>query len=301
VKSRIRIVLLSVLLSAATVVAVFVVSPTAEAAPPPDVTPVKVAAANLADGHVVYLRGQNAELYWRTVEDFGTPGYSTAWRIIPGGQVGSGPDAAQIDDDSVYLAAKATNSNLLVRRQDGTTFGAWENLGGVITSAPAVLYDSASTRLWVFARGGDGAIWYRLRTGTGPWGAWTSIQGILTSAPDAIFGIGQLTVFARGGNGNLYDRTQNSAGQWGPWSTNGLPVNSATSSLPSGAEFIQFYRNGARHVIRAAHPSPTDIGGIVISAPDTADGDLVAAVGTNRALYVHTNEDGWLLLDGIAA
>lgn len=299
-KSRTRIALLSVLLSAATVVAVLVVSPSAGAAPPPDVTPVKVAATDLAEGHVVYLRGQNAQLYWRTVEEFGTPGYSTDWRIIPGGQVGSGPDAAQIDDDSVYLAARATNSNLLVRRQDGPSFGPWENLGGVITSAPALWYEPDTEQLWAFARGGDGALWYRLRTGAGPWTEWTSIDGIVTSAPDVFFGVGQLVVHARGGNGNLYRRIQRDD-TWLPWEHLGTPINSATSSVPSGAELIQYYRNSARHVIRAALPGPTDIGGIVTSAPDTADGDLVAAVGTNRALYVHTSADGWLLLDGIAA
>jgi hypothetical protein len=60
-------------------------------------------------------------------------------------------------------------------------------------------------------------------------------------------------------------------------------------------------RDGNRHVDRhgSAH---TDLGGTVISAPDvTVDDQVVAAVGTNRALYVHTTESGWRSLGGTAA
>jgi hypothetical protein len=303
VKPRIRIVVLSVLLSAATVVAVFVVTPPSQAAPPPDVTPLKVAATTIGEGHAVYVRGTDARLYWRTVEEFAAPGYSTSWRALPGGTVGSGPDVAQVESNSLVIAARADNGNLLVREQNGTAFGAWLNLGGVITTAPILAASSTTPQVAVFARGGDGAVWYRIRGVQGTWSPWASIGGIVTSAPDAIWGSPEagIAVFARGGNGTRYRINRSPENQWGQWEGGaGTPLNSATSTFPTGQEFSQYHRNGARHVIRTEVFGPTDLGGVVISAPDVADETLVAAVGTNRALYVHTG-GAWSSLGGIAA
>jgi hypothetical protein len=55
----------------------------------------------------------------------------------------------------------------------------------------------------------------------------------------------------------------------------------------------------------AGRPRPAlgwSFGGTVISAPDASiDDQVVAAVGTNRALYVYTPESGWRSLGGTAA
>jgi hypothetical protein len=309
-RSKVRLVLLAVLLSAATTVTALVVASPAEAAAPPDVTPVKVAATGIGEGHAVYVRGTDARLYWRTVESFTAPGYSTSWRALPGGTVGSGPDAVQIAPTTLYLAARATNSNLLVRRQDGTTFGAWQNLGGVITSAPTLAYEQGPDRLWAFARGGDGAVWYRVQGASGTWAPWQSLGGTVTSAPDVAALFGRVDVYARGLNGNLYQRfVDPSTGVWSPWRSNGYAVNSAsstTSTVFEGDEYrLQYWRGGDRHVYELVRVVPANIGGIATSAPDVAAGDgldeqLVAVVGTNRALYVHVG-NSWTSLGGIAA
>ena len=40
--------------------------PVTALAPPPDITPVKVAATRIAEGHAVYVRGIDHRLFWRT-------------------------------------------------------------------------------------------------------------------------------------------------------------------------------------------------------------------------------------------
>jgi hypothetical protein len=307
-RSMTRIGLLSAFATAATTVAVLVIAvPAAQAAAPPDITPVKVAATRIGEGHAVYVRGTDARLYWRTVEAFAAPGYSTDWRALPGGTVGSGPDALQVAPTTVLLAAKANDLSLLVRQQNGTAFGGWLNLGGKITTAPALLHDQATSRIWVFARGGDGAVWYRVRSAAGgTWAPWASIGGIVTSAPDAIVTTGEplLAVRARGLNGNEYIRALSlTTGVWEPWEHIGFAINSATSTVHADDTFqIQYWRGANRHVFAFAGDSgPADIGGVVTSAPDASfGGEVVAAVGTNRALYVHT-DNAWRSLGGITA
>ena len=301
-----RTVLLSGLVAVATAVTALVAGTPATAAPPPDVTPVKVAATRIGEGHAVYVRGTDGRLYWRTVEEFTAPGYSTAWRALPGGTVGSGPDAVQEGGELVWLAARATNGNLLVRRQDGTSFGSWVNLGGVITTAPAMALQSSTGDLWAFARGGDGAVWYRIRGGSGVWSPWQSLGGIVTAAPDPVVGTddGVLRVFARGGDGTLYRRVwqpPGGPGGWGPWERIGVPINSATSS--DGSDVVSFathFRGANRHVYLLIDTGTRDLGGIATSAPDgTYGGEVVAVAGTDRALYART--DTWRRLGGVVA
>jgi hypothetical protein len=206
-----------------------------------------------------------------------------------------------------------------VRRQDGTNFGPWENLGGKITTAPSLWYEGG--RLWVLARGGDGAIWFRVRLVDGSWYPWTSIGGIATSAP-SVSGLHQgpagfLTVNVRGRNGKLYSKDHYLAAPpprrpaappdaWLPersqWYASSIPTNSAPSVIPSGLVTIVYVLDLDRHVDRYDTSGHTDLGGTVISAPDVSvDDQVVAAVGTNRALFVHTREGGWRSLGGVAA
>jgi hypothetical protein len=305
-----RVALLTVpVVTAATAVAVFVVpAAPASASAPPDITPVKVAATVIGEGHAVYVRGTDARLYWRTVEHFTAPGYSTSWRALPGGTVSSGPDAAQVDPDSVVLAAKANDLSLLVRQQDGTSFGAWQNLGGKITTAPALALSSATGRLYAFARGGDGAAWYRVRETSGTWAPWASIGGILTAAPDPVLlpnETSSLRVNVRGGNGSLYMRTHDESLPWtAPWQGPfEVPLNSAASSpTQAGGIYTKSYYRGANRHVLIGFPSFDDLGGIVTSAPEASmDDRVIAAVGTNRALYARINGAPWVSLGGIAA
>jgi hypothetical protein len=79
------------------------------------------------------------------------PACSTGWRSTTG-TVASGPDVVQVAGTELWLAGRSTDSTLMVRRQNGATFGGWQNLGGVITSAPALMVETGTTRIWAFAR-----------------------------------------------------------------------------------------------------------------------------------------------------
>lgn len=270
------------------------------AAAAPDITPVKVAASPLGEGHAVYVRGSDGRVWWRTVQDFADPQYSTTWRPVPD-TVGSGPDVVPISAEQTLLAARSTGNSLVVRWQDQTRFGPWQNLGGIITSAPALMVDDTD-RIWVFARGADNGVWYRVRGGDGLWQPWQTIGGGLTSAPDPVANFGP-RVFGRGLDGVLWARTFD-GGVWQPWSRVGRAVTSASSTVTSDLVFqIQFYRGQGSRVFRASGDSePTDIGGIATSAPDaTHNGAVVAVRGADDALWVRVDIGGWTSLGGIAA
>src|SRR5450631_36195 len=59
----------------------------------------------------------------------------------------------------------------------------WEDLGGVITSGPAVSSWNAG-RLDCFARGTDSALWHRWYDGS--WYDWESLGGYFRDAPAAV-------------------------------------------------------------------------------------------------------------------
>lgn len=295
-----------VVVAAITVALVGAPSPAA-AAPPPDVSPVKVAASRLGGGHAVYVRGTDGRIWWRTVEAFGSPAYSTSWRPLPG-VTASGPDVVQVAGTELWLAARSTTSTLLVRRQSGATFGGWQSLGGVITSAPVLMVQGGTARIWAFARGNDGAVWYRVRGDNGVWAPWRTIGGRLTSAPDAVyygFGSPDIVVQGRGLDGAVWARSLTlSSGVWTPWQQAGDQTTSATSTVRSDQVFRITYWRGPRNQVLSIvdGPSPNDLGGIATSAPDAAYGGAVVAVrGADNALWARVDGAPWRSLGGRAA
>ena len=86
---------------------------------------------------------------------------------------------------------------------------AWENLGGSFQGNPFVVlgYDS---RLEVFVRGTDNALWFAAQTSPG--GSWTpfvSLGGIITSNPAAaVDTTGRIAVFAVGADSAVWTRSQ---------------------------------------------------------------------------------------------
>jgi hypothetical protein len=289
--------------TAAATAVVFNTSPAA-AATPPDVTPAKVAASRLGNGHAVYVRGGDGRLWWRTVEEFGKPGYSTAWRPLPGAAVGSGPDVVSVSSTTLWVAAKANNGNAVVRVQNGATFGGWQNLDGTITTAPVLLHEVGTPRIWLFARGTSGGVTYRVRAASGVWGPWQSIGGQLTSAPDALLSVnGTIRVHGRGLNGDLWVRALDlSTGVWAPWERTGFAVNSATSTVRSDRVFqVMYFRGALNHIFATVDEPPHDIGGVATSAPDASfGGEVIAVRGTNGAVWAIVNGSPWRTLGGIA-
>jgi hypothetical protein len=276
-------------------------APAQAATAPPDIGNIKIAASGLGDGHAVYVRGNDGRVWWRTVEKFGDPAMSTTWRPISGA-VASGPDVVQESDAVLWMAARSTSSHLVLRRQDGAKFGAWTDLGGELSSAPVLMYQTSAARLWAFARWSDGSIRYRIRSSAGTWAAWTSIGGTFTSAPDALDGSAGIAVYARDTAGKSRQRTLDpDTGVWGPWSGGGLPTTAATSTVRSDEFFqVQYLRGANHHIYSTVDDGPWDSGFEATSAPDASyGGEVVAARGTDLAVWAQTG-NGWISLGGIA-
>jgi PKD repeat protein len=108
---------------------------------------------------------------------------------------------------------------------DGSTWGDWQSLGGMLGSGPGAV-SWGPDHMQVFARGVDEALWHR--TYDGSWGPWQRLeldgmdQGVtIASAQTAVSpGSGQIRVYVRGSDDMPYwvDYT---AGSWGSWQKGG--------------------------------------------------------------------------------
>lgn len=80
--------------------------------------------------------------------------------------------------DTTYLFVEGTDNALYLKKYiNGVWSGAWERLGGTLTSTPSASV-MADGSIIVAARGNDKALWYRiLKDGT--WGDWKSLGGIM--------------------------------------------------------------------------------------------------------------------------
>ncbi len=115
---------------------------------------------------------------------------------------------------------------------DGVTWGAWQNLGGMLASEPGAASLNAN-HMQVFARGVDETLWHC--TYSGSWGAWqrAELDGLdpdvtIASAPSVFVSGGLTDVYVQGSDNQLW-KTQCDGSGCGYWSLLGSP-----DSLASG-------------------------------------------------------------------
>jgi peptidoglycan/xylan/chitin deacetylase (PgdA/CDA1 family) len=141
------------------------------------------AATASAGGRVdVVVRGADGGLWWKTLQQ----GTWTGWRSLgsPAAGISQEPAVAAWGPNRLDVFVRATNGNHLWHRcWNGAGWSGWEDLGGVLTSAPTVA-SSAAGHLDVFVRGADSQMWHKWWDGTS-WSGWLPQGGILTSAPAA--------------------------------------------------------------------------------------------------------------------
>ena len=147
--------------------------------------------------------------------------------------------------------------------------GAWQSLGGTITSSPSEVVGPAPEEYSVYARGSNGAVWTREHLLSG-WGTWQSLGGNLLAGtgPAAawVTGEGPYTLVT-GTNHELYVE--------GPGTTAFSPAGGRTNSTP------------ALTAILAAQGQPAALIGFVR--------------GTDNAGYYHrfiANTPGWHSMGG---
>jgi len=122
----------------------------------------------------------------------------------------------------------------------------WEDLGGVLTSAPAVS-SWQSNRLDVFGRGQNNALWHKWWDGSS-WSGWEDLGGILTSAPAAVsWGPNRIDVFGRGQNNRLWHKWWDGS-KWSGWEDlGGGTIMSGPAAASTGANRLEVFARGANN------------------------------------------------------
>ena len=150
----------------------------------------------------VFCRGTDRALYQRAW--FAGVGWLPGWFTV-GGIATSDPDAASPGPEYFpQLFVRGTDDAAYQLYWDGAQWVV-VYLGGICTSGPSATY-SGPTRLDVFCRGTDMAIWHIYWLSDWGWSGWERIDSVIISDPEATSpGPGGLPrVFARGLDRRLY-------------------------------------------------------------------------------------------------
>ena len=104
---------------------------------------------------------------------------------------------------------------LAQKRWNGEDWSEWRDLGGHLTSSPAVS-SWGSNRLDVFIRGEDSRLKHKRWNGE-EWSEWRDLGGRQTSAPAAVsWGPNRIDVFVRGHDFQLAQKRWNGE-EWSEW------------------------------------------------------------------------------------
>jgi hypothetical protein len=167
-----------------------------------------------------------------------------------GGRLSTGPDASLrvgMSPTIVDVWVGGTDGQLYHKfsMDGGDTYGAWEALGGYLTSDPRAVSWSWG-RVDVFARGTDYQLYHRWFNISGGWSDWEALGGTLNSAPDvASCATGHLDVFVRGTDNQIYNKNWNGS-VWSAWTADGGTWTSSVSAVcrPGGGGIIDLFMRG---------------------------------------------------------
>jgi hypothetical protein len=167
-------------------------------------------------------------------------------------------------------------------------------------TSPAACGLNGTTSMYVFVKGNDGALWYRIwNIGTEAWtGNWIPLGGQLTSSPAAVSrGTGYIDVFVRGTNGALYTR-HFSGGSWGAWTSLGgqIPAGTGPAACSCHSYSTDVFVEGTNGALyqktwtsASGWSSWASLGGQLTSSPTATPQDIgqidVFVRGTNGAVY----------------
>ena len=229
---------------------------------------------------------------------------STGAVTSAGGDVISSPGLMAIGS-GVLVFGQGTDHRLWLNTCFASgSCGGWQSLGGNLTSSPAASFSGPTTNDYrAYARGTDGALWYRTHSSSG-WGAWHSLGGQLlagTGPAAAYVTLDGPYTLVTGTNHELYVE--------GPGFTPFAPAGGQTSSTPGLAAIpaaqgqpdalIGFERGtdntGHYHRFISTTPGWHSMGG-QLSTGVAASSQVVAiipttytyALGTDNRLYEAT-------------
>lgn len=133
----------------------------------------------------VAVRGSNNQIYLKNYHP--APLGWSAWMGIgapPGGAISSPAIAVHLYK-YIHVVVRGGNGAIWDRswNADTGTWSSWVSLGGTLASAPALTASRSGDEIYLVARGGDNAIWYR--KGTFGWSPWASLGGVALGDPAA--------------------------------------------------------------------------------------------------------------------
>ena len=113
---------------------------------------------------------------------------------------------------------------------DGLQWSEYENLGVVLTSAPAAMSSRMESRIHVLSGAPIRPLIYKWWDGR-QWNDWESLGGVLTSDPAVSSRrSNQLDVFVRGTDNGLYKKTWNGT-RWKDWENLGSSMTSEPAAV----------------------------------------------------------------------
>merc|ERR1711907_142023 len=146
----------------------------------------------------VYARGRDNALYYKGQTANSSAVVWSNWHSL--GAELTGPPSVGVDSEGmVHIFVRGNDRALWHKRQiatekSGIGWAKWENLGGVLASAPrAPASRNGVNLLEVFVRAADKGLWHRGQVATHnggvAWGNWAPLGGILSSGPSVTFNV----------------------------------------------------------------------------------------------------------------
>jgi len=176
---------------------------------------------------------------------------------------------------------------------NGSAWGGFENLGGIISSTPNAV-SWGPNRLDIFAKGTDNAMWHKWWDGSA-WGGWESLGGVLDSAPCAVsWAANRLDIFAKGTDNALWHKWWNGSA-WGGWESLGGVLDSAPQAVAWGPNRLDVFVRGTDGAMwhkwwnGSAWGGFESLGGVIVGQPSpVAWGPNrldIFAQGTDNAMW----------------
>lgn len=184
----------------------------------------------------------------------------------------------------------------------GQGWSRWEDLGGVLSSSPAVA-SWQPNRLDVFVRGTDNAMYHKWWDGRS-WSNYENLGGVLTSAPAAVsWGANRVDTFVRGTDNALYHKYWNGS-RWSDWENLGGVLTSGPAVSSRRANQLDvFVRGRNNHLYKKTWNGSRweeweDLGGNLHSDPAAISWgpnriDIFARGQNDGLIHKHWNGSRW--------
>jgi hypothetical protein len=183
----------------------------------------------------VFVVGRNAqnELWYQ--QSSGSGATWSGWTELATTDAASKP-AAVVSGSNLYVFFRATDNELHYFERVGSTWGAEQNLGGVIAGNPAASVDG-NGRVIVATLNSAGLVFDINLPSGGSWSSWTSLSGVLAGDVSLASLSGNVYLLGVSGTGVGWslEWTASTTNSWGAWTYLGGDFASGTTL--SGAAY----------------------------------------------------------------